>query len=183
MTEDQDTGFDFDELEDSFDFDFDPEGFFEAEAGADVGTRLIKPPLFRIKTAHWKNAKRTAGKITVARLTNGIHLCIHGSANLRSSGNLEQIMVQDSKEIYDFVTETNDRVIEKFKTINKSVRRAKLWHGVVEAGEAALETTVNKKGVKKDGKPKRSIGCGAEKSISGCDEALLWEHKCLMQSR
>ena len=41
-------------------------------------------------------------------------------------------MIQDSKELYDFITGINDRVIEKFKTINKSVRRAKLWHGVVE---------------------------------------------------
>jgi hypothetical protein len=74
-------------------------------------------------------------KIIVAKLTNGIHLVLHGSANLRSSGNLEQVMIQDSKEIYDFITEINDRVIAKFKTINKSVRRAKLWRGVVEVEE------------------------------------------------
>src|SRR5690606_27521145 len=48
-------------------------------------------------------------KITAARLTNGIHLCIHGSANLRSSGNMEQSVIHDSKEIYDFVTGMNDR--------------------------------------------------------------------------
>lgn len=71
-------------------------------------------------------------KTIAAQLTNGIHLVFHGSANLRSSGNLEQVMIQDSKELYDFITGINDRVIEKFKTINKSVRRAKLWHGVVE---------------------------------------------------
>lgn len=237
--------FDFDELENSFDFEFDVVDFFEAEAEADVNTRFIKPPLFKPKPDFWKNAKRTAGKIAVepgmsyfgiidgsfifgdliealfteklirayrmdintlsmsqenvdslatlllkgyikelnltvsdyfyaherrqlipyiqreldidnrfqmavsgnhtkiavARLTNGIHLCIHGSANLRSSGNIEQIAIHDSKEIYDFVTGMNDRVIAKFKTINKSVRRAKLWHGVVEeaAGEVAAD--------------------------------------------
>jgi len=237
-------GFDFNELDTAFDaFDFDTEDFFDAEQEADVSTRLIKPPQFKPKLDHWRNAKRTADKITVepgmcyfgiidgsfifgdliealftekrirafrmdittlsmsqenvdslatlllkgyvkelnltisdyfyahernslipyihreldidnrfqlavsgnhtkvlaAKLTNGVHLVIHGSANLRSSGNIEQIMIQDSKEIYDFITETNDRVIAKFKTINKSVRRAKLWHGVVEADAAVAE--------------------------------------------
>ncbi len=231
---------DFDELENSFDFDFDVQDFFDTEQEAGVETRFIKPPQFKPKVEYWKNAKRSAAKIdvepgmayfgimdgsfifgdliealfiekrlrahrmdittlslsqenidslatlilkgyvkelnltvsdyfyaheknllipyiqqeldidnrfqlavsgnhtkiVVARLTNGIYLVMHGSANLRSSGNVEQVMIQDSREIYDFITATNDRVIEKFKTINKSVRRAKLWHGVVEAGEA-----------------------------------------------
>ncbi len=74
-------------------------------------------------------------KIVAAKLTNGMHLVIHGSANLRSSGNIEQIMIQDSPEIYTFVTETNDKIIEKFKTINKSVRRNKLWQVVVQEAE------------------------------------------------
>lgn len=243
MTNQENIGYDFDELDNAFDFDFDVDAFFDQEQEADVGTRLIKPPQFKPKLDHWRNAKRTAAKInlepgfcyfgiidgsfifgdliealftqklirayrldittlsmsqenidslatlllkgyvkelnltvsdyfyahernqlipyihreldidnrfqlavsgnhtkvTVAKLTNGIHLCIHGSANLRSSGNIEQIMIQDSKEIYDFITETNDRVIAKFKTINKSVRRAQLWHGVVEAGAAAAD--------------------------------------------
>ena len=240
MPESEDQGFDFNELDEAFDFDFDVGDFFGDQEETDVSTRLIKPPQFKPKLDHWRNAKKTADKIkvepgfcyfgiidgsfifgdliealfttkllrahrldittlslsqenidslatlllkgyvkelnltvsdyfyaherntlipymhreldidnrfqlavsgnhtkvVVAKLTKGIHLCIHGSANLRSSGNIEQIMLQDSKEIYDFITETNDRVIAKFKTINKSVRRAKLWHGVVEADEA-----------------------------------------------
>jgi hypothetical protein len=71
-------------------------------------------------------------KIMAAKLTNGIHLVIHGSANLRSSGNIEQIMIQDSEEIYNFVIQTNDKIIEKYKTIDKSVRRAKLWQVVAK---------------------------------------------------
>lgn len=235
--------FDFDELDASFDFEFDVDDFFEAEAEAEVNTRFIKPPQYKIKTQAWRNAKKTAAKldivpgmchfgimdgsfiygdliealftqkllrahrmdittlsmsqenvdslatllikgyikelnltvsdyfyaherrtlipyihqeldiegkfqlavsgnhtkILVAKLTSGIYLAMHGSANLRSSGNMEQVMIQDSKEIYDFVTGVNDRVIEKFKTINKSVRRAKLWHGVVEADAEARD--------------------------------------------
>lgn len=246
-------GFDFDELDNAFDFDFDVDALFDQEQETDVSTRLIKPPQFKPKLDHWRNARRTAGKIhlepgfcyfgiidgsfifgdliealftqklirafrmdittlsmsqenvdslatlllkgyirelnltvsdyfyahernqlipyihreldidnrfqlavsgnhtkvVVAKLTNGIHLCIHGSANLRSSGNIEQIMIQDSKEIYDFITETNDRVIEKFKTINKSVRRAQLWRGVVEAGAAAADRPQQEAGDRK----------------------------------
>jgi hypothetical protein len=72
-------------------------------------------------------------KITAAKLSNGVHLVMHGSANLRSSGNMEQVMVSDSEEIYNFVIETNNRILEKFKTIEKSVRRAVLWHGVTDS--------------------------------------------------
>ena len=240
MKEDQNISMDFNELDEAFDFDFDVGDFFDSEQQANVDTRFIKPPQFKPKVQYWKNAKRSAARITVepgmayfgimdgsfifgdliealftekllrayrmdittlsmsqdnidslatlllkgyvkelnltvsdyfyaherntlipylqkeldienrfqlavagnhtkilvAKLTNGIHLVMHGSANLRSSGNMEQVMIQDSKEIYDFITETNDRIIAKFKTINKSVRRAKLWHGVVEAGAA-----------------------------------------------
>ena len=239
MTEKKNILTDFDELDDSFDFDINMDDFFGLEEEVGVETRFIKPPQFKAKVEYWKNAKKSAAKIIVepgmcyfgimdgsfifgdliealfteklirahrmdittlslsqenidslatlllkgyvkelnltvsdyfyahernllipyihkeldidnrfqlavsgnhtkiivAKLTNGIYLVMHGSANLRSSGNLEQVMIQDSKEIYDFITATNDRVIEKFKTINKSVRRAKLWHGVVEVGE------------------------------------------------
>jgi hypothetical protein len=66
-------------------------------------------------------------KIITMELTEGIKLVIHGSANLRSSGNIEQIAIQDSAEIYDFIIEMNDKIIKKFNTINKSIRRKRLW--------------------------------------------------------
>lgn len=69
-------------------------------------------------------------KITTLHLTNGIKMVIHGSSNLRSSGNIEQVVIQDSPEIYDFVIEMDDKIIEKFKTINKSIRRKKVWQTI-----------------------------------------------------
>ena len=77
-------------------------------------------------------------KITTIKLTNGINLVIHGSANLRSSGNIEQIAIQDSEEIYNFVTEFNDKIINEFKTINKSIRRRKLWR-IIQQNEGHKE--------------------------------------------
>jgi hypothetical protein len=58
-----------------------------------------------------------------------IKLVIHGSANLRSSANIEQIMIQDSPEIFNFVTEMNNRVLSKYQTINKE-KSNKLWQTV-----------------------------------------------------
>ena len=76
---------------------------------------------------------RTHTKITTAHFNNGIKLVIHGSANLRSSGNIEQIMLQDSPEMYDYMQEINDKLIENSKTINhKSKRRNELWQVVQE---------------------------------------------------
>ena len=72
----------------------------------------------------------THTKIVTAKLTNGINLVIHGSANLRSSSNIEQIAIQDSAEILTFVNQMDDQIIEKFKTINKSVRRKELWQAI-----------------------------------------------------
>lgn len=66
-------------------------------------------------------------KIITGSLSNGVHLVMDGSANLRSSANIEQIRVEDNAEIYTFVTEVNDKIIERFKTVNKSIRRNQLW--------------------------------------------------------
>ena len=66
-------------------------------------------------------------KIVTGTLSNGSSLVIDGSANLRSSANIEQIRVEDNEKILTFVTEMNDKIIERFKTINKAIRRNQLW--------------------------------------------------------
>jgi len=65
----------------------------------------------------------------------GKHIVIHGSANLRSSGNIEQFVIEDNKEIYDFNQEYQNRIIDKYKTINKSLRGKELWHQVATKEE------------------------------------------------
>lgn len=77
----------------------------------------------------------THTKIVAADLSNGVKMVMHGSANLRSSGNIEQIAIQDSPEIYEFITEMDDKLTDKFKTINKSVRRQRLWLTVSKQGQ------------------------------------------------
>jgi hypothetical protein len=73
-------------------------------------------------------AASTHCKLCIFETHCGHHVVIHGSANLRSSSNIEQFVIEESKELYDFNDKYQDFIIKKFKTINKSVRGKELWH-------------------------------------------------------
>lgn len=62
----------------------------------------------------------------------GDKIVIYGSANMRSSGNLEQIVIEKNSELYDYNKEVHDRIIEKYFTINHPIRRRKLWQAVAQ---------------------------------------------------
>lgn len=47
---------------------------------------------------------------------------MHGSANLRSSSNIEAFTIEDNPQLYDFYEEIHAGLIEKYNTINKAVR-------------------------------------------------------------
>lgn len=96
--------------------------------------RLLMPYIYKELDIDNRFQLAAAGihtKIITARLTSGINLVMHGSANLRSSGNIEQVHIQDSMEILTFCETINDKIIDKFKTINKSVRRNVLWQQII----------------------------------------------------
>jgi hypothetical protein len=61
-------------------------------------------------------------KICIFETYGGGYVCIHGSANLRSSNCVEQFCVEENEDLFRFLDEFHIDVIEKFKTINKSVR-------------------------------------------------------------
>ena len=69
-------------------------------------------------------------KLTLIESHCGLKIVIHGSANLRSSSNLEHICVEENHELYDFNIVIQEAIIEKYFTIKKSVRRAELWQVV-----------------------------------------------------
>lgn len=71
-------------------------------------------------------------KLTFFKTDGGKHICMHGSANLRSSGCMEHVMVENSKPLYNFAVPGIDKLIHNFKTINKSARHSKLWNIVTE---------------------------------------------------
>ena len=74
-------------------------------------------------------------KIAMIRTKCGKKIVIHGSANLRSSSNIEQIVVEHSPALYDFAYGMHAEIAEKHKTINKAVRRTDLWSAVLAGGE------------------------------------------------
>lgn len=73
-------------------------------------------------------------KIAMIRTACGRRIVIHGSANLRTSSNIEQIVIENSPALYDFCADAHHRIIDTHKTINKPVRRTALWRAVL--GEA-----------------------------------------------
>ncbi|OZT04979.1 hypothetical protein [Prevotella sp. 885] len=57
----------------------------------------------------------------------GRKIIMHGSANLRSSGNIEQFTMEENPELYEFYDEHFNRIIDKYATIRKPIRNSKAW--------------------------------------------------------
>ena len=57
----------------------------------------------------------------------GRKIVLHGSANLRSSGNIEQFTMEENPELYDFYDEHFNRILDKYATIRKPIRNSKAW--------------------------------------------------------
>ena len=66
-------------------------------------------------------------KITIFHVPDVGKFVIHGSANLRSSQNVEQICIENTPELYDFYTDAFTKVIDVHKTIRKPIRGAAAW--------------------------------------------------------
>jgi len=75
-------------------------------------------------------AAGTHCKICLIETVGGHKITIHGSANLRSSGNLEHICIEEGEHLYDFNLEISDKIIDKYKTIRKAERHDALWQTI-----------------------------------------------------
>lgn len=62
------------------------------------------------------------------KTSGGKHIICHGSVNMRSSGNIEQFVVEDNEELYNFNKDYQNKIIERYKTINKSIRGNQLFN-------------------------------------------------------
>ena len=62
-------------------------------------------------------------KITMFETLGGKKIVMHGSANLRSSSNIEQFTIEENPGLYDFHFEYHNRIIEKYMTMNKEIKR------------------------------------------------------------
>ena len=73
---------------------------------------------------------RTHTKICLieTELNGGRKYVIHGSANLRSSDNIEQFMIEENSELFDFNYTFHKKIIDNFATVKKSLRGNKLFN-------------------------------------------------------
>lgn len=65
-------------------------------------------------------------KLFAMETTEDKYIVCHGSANLRSSNSIEQVMFEQSKELYEFNSGLFDKLAEKFGTINYNAEPTKL---------------------------------------------------------
>ncbi|WP_286847065.1 hypothetical protein [Proteiniphilum sp. UBA5463] len=68
-------------------------------------------------------------KIVLFETAGKKKIVIHGSANLRSSSNIEQFTIEENPGLYDFHLCYHKEIIEKYKTINKEFKRNKSLRG------------------------------------------------------
>ena len=66
-------------------------------------------------------------KTAIMELETGEKIVIHGSANLRSSANIEQFMIEENKQLYDFNYEYQEKIIKYYSATKKQLRVSKLW--------------------------------------------------------
>ena len=84
-------------------------------------------------------------KLTLIKTQCGQHIVIGGSANLRSSLNIEQITIDNCPIQYAFHREWMAEILNKYQANHSMLRREKLWQQVAKVGEqkkAAKENTV-----------------------------------------
>ena len=74
-------------------------------------------------------------KITLIKTVCGKHIVISGSANLRSSLNVEQITIDNSKTLYDFNRKWIADILNDYQATHKFLRRGNLWQLVANQGE------------------------------------------------
>ena len=113
-------------------------------------------------------------KITQIELHNGMKITIHGSSNLRASGNLEQIMIETDETIYNWTEAMHNSIIEGYQIINKPIRRQALWQKVAVSqkhnDDKAAEIQQNKEHTQSDqATAERKQDQEAEAMISLCD--------------
>lgn len=75
-------------------------------------------------------AAGTHCKLTMIETHCGLKITMHGSANLRSSSNIEHICIEEGEALYDFNYDVQEKIIDKYKTIRKSVRYNDIWQAV-----------------------------------------------------
>ncbi len=71
-------------------------------------------------------------KVTLMKTRCGKHLALHGSANLRSSQNLEQFCVENNPDLYAFNRGWMSRILDHYATTGDRLRGNAIWQNLTE---------------------------------------------------
>jgi hypothetical protein len=82
-------------------------------------------------------AARTHEKTVCIQTKCGLFIVMDGSANLRSSGNIEQFRIEENETLFNFVVSGQDRILAKFSTIDKSLNAKTTWQAVAMEAQNA----------------------------------------------
>lgn len=66
-------------------------------------------------------------KVSIIKTSCGKHFIFHGSANLRSSRNIEQFCIENNEDLYKFNSDWMEKILCNFSVIKKTARGEKLW--------------------------------------------------------
>ena len=69
-------------------------------------------------------------KTCLIETLGGKKVIIHGSANLRSSANIEQFTIEENPELYMFYCEIDNNILSTYSTINKEIRGEQLFSAI-----------------------------------------------------
>lgn len=69
-------------------------------------------------------------KTCLIETLGGKKIVLHGSANLRSSGNVEQFTIEENPELYAFYLNISDNILKEYSTIRKEIRGERLFNVV-----------------------------------------------------
>lgn len=105
-------------------------------------------------------------KLTLIETHSNRKYVFHGSANMRSYSNIEQIMFEESEDLYNFNLEIQNSILNTYFSINKSVRRNKLWQ--------AVQTVVEEKQDFQHGE--KDVHLQGEQTESQSKVKQKWEH-------
>jgi len=81
-------------------------------------------------------------KIAIFETYGGKKIVMHGSANLRSSGCLEQTCIEENPELFEFYLDFHNAILAEYAVIQKPIRHKKLWQAVQANMQATTQAAV-----------------------------------------
>jgi len=81
-------------------------------------------------------------KIVLFETYGGKKFVMHGSANLRSSGCLEQTTIEENPDLFDFYRNFHDAILNEYSVIQKPIRHKKLWRAVQKSTAGTTQAGV-----------------------------------------